>query len=360
MFFGSVVLNALFFACASRLSNVPSVAAASGVASAAFGAAVGCDAVPSVGGAGAGSGVAAGGGVVGGGTAAAGGGACFVVPQPAATAAAATPVAICTNRRRPRKTRSSVISALVMSGRRLMSMINPIIGADNSVCYAPAVPPEEAYPKLISLAVHEFRTPANVVWGYLRMLQSRQDPPLTDQQMRLVNEAEKSFVRLIGLIDELSEVGKLDDGRTAMSRTPVDLFALAGEAAAGVHEGEDRGVRLEIRGDASGATMQGDAQRLQTAFASVFRSVLREKPRACTVVANRTVKGSGHTREAVIVVAEVEGLDAIAQATEGVFDDTRGGLGLALPIARRVIEAHGGRVSSPAGAAVVVFPLAST
>ena len=34
---------------------------------------------------------------------------------------------------------------------------------------------EESYPKLISLAVHELRTPASVVGGYLRMLQRDTD-----------------------------------------------------------------------------------------------------------------------------------------------------------------------------------------
>ena len=47
----------------------------------------------------------------------------------------------------------------------------------------------------------------------------------------------------------------------------------------------------------------------------------------------------------------------------GPFDDRRGGLGLALPLARRVIERHGGRLWAPAdealgrGSAIVSLPL---
>ena len=43
---------------------------------------------------------------------------------------------------------------------------------------------EESYPKLISLAVHELRSPASVVGGYLRMLQRDTEAPLSDRQRR--------------------------------------------------------------------------------------------------------------------------------------------------------------------------------
>jgi len=50
---------------------------------------------------------------------------------------------------------------------------------------------------------------------------------------------------------------------------------------------------------------------------------------------------------AIVVVAEADSVsDAYGRATQP-FDEKRGGLGLALPLARRVIEDHGGRLWSP-------------
>jgi len=203
------------------------------------------------------------------------------------------------------------------------------------------------YPELLSLAVHEFRTPASVVSGYLRMLQ-RDTGSLTERQRRMIDEAEKSCARIVTLISELSDVSKLDAGIITLNQQPVDVFALAGEVADHVQEGKDRGVNLQVRGEPSGAQVTGDATRLRDAFAAVFRAILREKPGPVVVAADRRFdRRDGHT-SAVIVITEEESVQGAYERAPGVFDEKRGGLGLALPLARRVVEGAGGRIWSPA------------
>ncbi len=203
------------------------------------------------------------------------------------------------------------------------------------------------YPELLSLAVHEFRTPASVVGGYLRMLQ-RDSESFTDRQRKMIDEAEKSCGRIVALIAELSDVSKLDAGLLTLSRQPLDVFALIGEVAEHVQEGKDREVRLEVRGESEGATIAGDGARLRTAFEAVLRAILREKAGPCVVAADRRYEISGGQTSAVIVVAEDQSVQAAYDSTPGAFDEKRGGLGLALPLARRVVEGLGGRIWSPA------------
>jgi two-component system cell cycle sensor histidine kinase PleC len=205
----------------------------------------------------------------------------------------------------------------------------------------------ENYPRLISLAVHELRTPASVVGGYLRMLQRDTDAPLSERHRKMVDEAEKSCARLVALIAALSEVAKLDEGAITMSRRPTDLFQLVGDVAGSVHEAADRGVRLEVRGPGAGAVISGDEDRLRAALTAVLHAILREKAGPCTVVTERRLVDNGR-RSAMIIVADESGVQAACEAPEGPFDEKRGGVGLSLPLARRVIEAHGGRLWSPA------------
>ncbi len=94
--------------------------------------------------------------------------------------------------------------------------------------------------------------------------------------------------------------------------------------------------------------MMGDTTRLRSALDAIFRAILREKPGPSTVAADLRVERHGGGASAVVVVSEESSVAAAYEARHGVFDEKRGGLGLALPLARRVIVGHGGDVWSPA------------
>ena len=198
--------------------------------------------------------------------------------------------------------------------------------------------------QLLSLAVHELRTPASVVGGYLRMLQRDTSAPLSERQRKMVDEAAKSYGRMVALIDELSEISKLDTGTAAVHEESFDLFGLVQEVADSVHEVGERDVKLQVRGEADRAPLKGDRTRLRHAFAAFLRAILREQATACTIVVDRRRHSNGPGARAVIVMAREPDVQRAYDAVPAPFDDQRGGLGLALPIARRVIERHGGRV----------------
>src|SRR5689334_9027221 len=126
-----------------------------------------------------------------------------------------------------RSSADSAISAVCISARARNEFSQVVTRGrvQKTSCYAhPMIEPQ-----LLSLAVHEFRTPASVVGGYLRMLQRDSDPPLSERQRRMVDEAEKSCARLVAIVAELSDIGKLDGGAMSLGRQPLDLFSLVGE-----------------------------------------------------------------------------------------------------------------------------------
>ena len=197
---------------------------------------------------------------------------------------------------------------------------------------------------------------------------------MSERQRRMIDEAEKSCARLVAIVAELSEIGKLDSGAVKFATQPLDLFSLVGKVAELVHEAGDRDVHLKLSGPSDGAKMIGDSTRLRTAFDAVFRAILREKPGPTTVAAERRQITRDGRPSAVLIVADEGRVQEAYDREPGPFDDKRGGLGLALPLARRVIEGHGGAIWSPVavasgtddpsdplarGSVIISFPLGS-
>ena len=227
------------------------------------------------------------------------------------------------------------------------------------------MPDVDPLPKLLSLAVHEFRTPLTIVAGYIRMLLRERAGALTEPQRKLIEEAERSCGRLSGLIAELSDLSNLEAGSAPFNRGRLAVAALVRQAAAEVTAAAEPPTRAEVRGTLEGAvTILGDSQRLGHALRAVIGAVLRETLKADGVlVAPVIVTETGALH---IVIGDAETVAAVERLDMGAldaFDEWRGGAGLSLPIARRVIEAHGGAVYAPRGerarrGAVVVLPLA--
>ncbi len=200
--------------------------------------------------------------------------------------------------------------------------------------------------RLLSLAAHELRTPISVVGGYLRMLQHDRDS-IGERQQRMIDEAEKACARLVAIVSELSDIGKLDDGRTKLQAEPLDVFGLVRDVAGKADEAAERGVRLVIRGETGAASLRGDRVHLNTVFAALLKAVLREQQDSTVVVVDLRRQPDG---SALIVIAREPDADIATTRPPATFDELRGGLGLALPVARRVIERHRGRIWSPASA----------
>ena len=223
-------------------------------------------------------------------------------------------------------------------------------------------PADQKWPRLLALSVHEFRTPITVVSGYIRMLLKDRAGPLSEQQKRLLEEAEKSCGRLSALVAEMSDLAALEAGTASFNRTGVNLESLLNDAVAGLPAVPEREVRVELS-SAGACAVQGDAARLKTAFASLLNALRRELVTSETLYVRQGTRKSGGQQVGWIAFGDADNIDRLEQADESsleTFDEWRGGCGLSLAIARRVIAAHNGQVWSAGDqaktGAVVVLP----
>jgi signal transduction histidine kinase len=211
-----------------------------------------------------------------------------------------------------------------------------------------ASPVDPRWPKLLSLSVHEFRTPMTVVAGYIRMLLKDRAGPLSDQQRRLLEEAEKSCGRLTALLTEVSDLSNLEGGTAPLNRQAADLNRSLREAVEQQPPLPDREVAIDLRLDGESAPLTADHTRLTQALSSIIKSLRRELIGELPLLVRQRQAGAGYE----IQIGDADTLAALdAEAGEReLFDEWRGGSGLILPVARRIIEAHGGRIwGAPGG-----------
>lgn len=225
-------------------------------------------------------------------------------------------------------------------------------------------PLDPKWPRLLSLSVHEFRTPITVVAGYIRMLLKDRAGALNEQQRRLLEEAEKSCGRLSSLVAEMSDLSSLEAGSGAFNRSSIDVSAVLKDAIAALPAVPDRDVSIELSSNGTKASINADAVRLKSAFMALVTALRRELVVSDKLfVRERTREHEGRPVSWIAFgdADHIERLETAEPSSLEPFDEWRGGCGLSLAIARRVIGAHDGRVWSAPGSearanAVVMLP----
>ncbi|HYO88991.1 MAG TPA: histidine kinase N-terminal 7TM domain-containing protein [Candidatus Limnocylindrales bacterium] len=195
--------------------------------------------------------------------------------------------------------------------------------------------------RFIRDASHEFRTPLAVVNTSLYLLDRQTDPALQRaQREKIAAQVE----RLNSLLEDMLTMSKLDEGESfALSDVYVNgLWTGIVEAGCG-HQEKQVTVSLEL--DETLPPVRGDALQLHRAFANLFCNAVQYS------IEGGSIRISTRERGGFVVISLHDtgiGIDHIAQnriferffRTDEVHATT--GMGLGLPIARAIIEAHGG------------------
>lgn len=216
------------------------------------------------------------------------------------------------------------------------------------------------WPRLMGLAVHELRTPITVAAGYLRMVTREKVGPISDQQRKVLEEAEKACGKLSSLVAEMADLAALENGTATVNKARMDLASTLKEAVAGLDDLPDREVVIEVQGADAPVMISGDTTRLRIALGSLVNALRRELVDSPRLIVRLGKQPDGGCTIWIAGDDKIESLVDTDTSTLEVFDEWRGGSGLSLAIARRVINQHdGGLYGLPDGekaAAVVRLP----
>lgn len=221
--------------------------------------------------------------------------------------------------------------------------------------------------RFVSSVSHELRTPITSLRGYLELLAGGEAGELAPDQQHYVNIAERNARALDELINDLLTLSRIQSGRISLNPEPVDIRLLLRELKAEMMPiATEKKVDLVLV-DTGDLVVSGDPLRLKQAFGNLVGNAIKYSPEGQAVV----LRAFRINRQVVVSVVDWgTGIpkDDLPQLAEPFFrsssNDRIPGTGLGLPIAKQMIELHGGRlaVESEPGAGstfTVYLPLRS-
>jgi two-component system cell cycle sensor histidine kinase PleC len=195
---------------------------------------------------------------------------------------------------------------------------------------------------------HELRTPLNAVIGFSEILQSRMFGPLgSEKYLEYANDINSSGKHLLGVINDILDMSKIEAGRLQLQSEPIDIAPLIEETLRLIAvQAESKSLRLESKISA-GLTLFADRRAVKQILLNLLSNALKFTETGGRIA----VRARRHTGAVTITIEDTgigipqSAMKTIGQPFEQVqnqFSKSKGGSGLGLAISRALVSMHGG------------------
>ena len=196
---------------------------------------------------------------------------------------------------------------------------------------------------------HELRTPLNAIIGFSEVLAERMFGEVNDKQAEYLNDILDSGRHLLGLINDILDLSKIEAGRMELNLSDFNLPTAIDNTLMLMRErAHRREVTLDRTIDERLVTVHADERKVKQVLLNLLSNALKFTPEGGRIEVRAAIRDGS----AEIAVTDTGvGIAPEDQAT--VFEEFRQvgaaskrveGTGLGLAISRKFIELHGGRI----------------
>ena len=220
----------------------------------------------------------------------------------------------------------------------------------------------------LASAAHELKTPLAVMKGYYDLMLSGSLGRLEERQREILSESKESCERLVRLVSMFLNYSALESGKLVLHTRENDLGECLAELSNRWQLAFQRSqVRLETRFSDSLPPLKFDYQKVQQCAATLLDNALKHTPAGGTVVLGAEIhfwerraatqlpsaerrRSDGGGLNSVMVWVSDTGPGIAAEYHQEIFEDfvrvdrSSSGMGLGLAIAKRLIQAHRGKI----------------
>ena len=196
---------------------------------------------------------------------------------------------------------------------------------------------------------YEFRTPLTSIGGFAELLESGVAGDLPPEAHEYLAAILESVARLREQIETVLDLSQSEAGLLPLDLGPTELFefvtAIVRDREPAISAAQ---LTLELRGDRSAGTIEADQRRLARALGHILDNAIAATLPGGKILVDLSRQKAGAR---IVVSDNGAGMDPahLARALEGFKISADGKAverrqGLGLPLARQLVEAHGGKL----------------
>lgn len=202
--------------------------------------------------------------------------------------------------------------------------------------------------EFLAMLAHELRNPLAPIRSSVELLAKTG----SEASGRIVEVLRRQVNQMVRLVDDLLDVSRVTHGKVTLQRIPTDVSAFVGQAVESCADLiASRRQQLTVQLPPHEVQVDGDLVRLTQVFTNLLQNASKYTPEegkialnvhasGSTVELQVTDSGSGISSEMLPHVFELFIQDKQALNRE------KGGLGIGLTVARKMVELHGGTVTA--------------